>query len=86
MRQKSMPGKEPATHIVKTMRRAARRHFLAKDEIRIVLEGLRGSIAERCHREGDRSEPPLPLAKHPAGFRLAYATVGNGQPVLKSAH
>ena len=39
MRQKSMPGKEPATHIVKTMRRAARRHFLAKDEIRNVLEG-----------------------------------------------
>jgi transposase len=32
----------------------ARRHFSAEDEIRIVLEGLRGedSIAELCRREG----------------------------------
>jgi transposase len=34
-----MPGKEPATQIVKNIRRATRRHFSAEDKIRIVLEG-----------------------------------------------
>jgi len=54
MRQKSVPGKEPATQVVKNIRRATRRHFSAEDKIRIVLEGLRGedSIAELCRREG----------------------------------
>jgi transposase len=53
MRQKSVPGKEPATQVVKNIRRATRRHFSAEDKIRIVLEGLRGedSIAELCRRE-----------------------------------
>ncbi len=50
MRQKSVPGKEPATQVVKNIRRATRRHFSAEDKIRIELEGLRGedSIAELC--------------------------------------
>ena len=54
MRQKSVPVKEPATQVVKNIRRATRRHFSAEDKIRIVLEGLRGedSIAELCRREG----------------------------------
>ena len=54
MRQKSVPEKEPATQVVKNLRRATRRHFSAEDKIRIVLEGLRGedSIAELCRREG----------------------------------
>src|SRR3974377_2065875 len=54
MRQKSMPEKEPATQVVKNIRRATRRHFSAEDKIRIVLEGLRGedSIAELCRKEG----------------------------------
>ena len=54
MRQKSVPGKEPATQVVKNIRRATRRHFSAEDKIRIVLEGLRGedSIAELCRKEG----------------------------------
>ena len=54
MRQKSVPGKEPATQVAKKIRRATRRHFSAEDKIRIVLEGLRGedSIAELCRREG----------------------------------
>ena len=36
------------------IRRAARRHFSAKDKIRMVLEGLRGedSTAELCRKEG----------------------------------
>src|SRR6184192_3380132 len=54
MRQKSGPEKEPATQIVKNIRRATRRQFTAEDKIRIVLEGLRGedSIAELCRSEG----------------------------------
>jgi transposase len=49
MRQKSGSVKEPATQVLKNIRRATRR-----DKIRIVLEGLRGEdcIAELCRREG----------------------------------
>lgn len=52
MRQKSGPGKAPAEHVLKDIRRATRRHFLAEEKIRIVLEGLRGkgSMAELCRR------------------------------------
>jgi len=39
MSQKSVPEKEPATQVVKNIRRATRRHFSAEDKIRIVLEG-----------------------------------------------
>jgi transposase-like protein len=48
------PVKEPATQVLKNIRRATRRHFSAEDKIRIVLEGLRGedSIAVLCRREG----------------------------------
>ena len=54
MRQKSGLVKEPAEKVVKDIRRATRRQFLAEEKIRIVLEGLRGeeSIAELCRREG----------------------------------
>src|SRR3954469_8442453 len=54
MRQKSVPEKEPATEVVKKIRRATRRRFSAEEKIRIVLEGLRGedSIAELCRKEG----------------------------------
>jgi transposase len=54
MRQGSRPPKQPAEQVVKTIRRATRRHFSAEDKIRIVLDGLRGedSIAELCRREG----------------------------------
>jgi hypothetical protein len=45
MRQKSVPDKEPATQVVKNIRRAMRRHFSAEDKIRIVLEGPRGETA-----------------------------------------
>jgi len=48
------PVKAPAEQVVKDIRRATRRRFLADDKIRIVLEGLRGedSIAELCRKEG----------------------------------
>ena len=54
MRPKSSSPKKPAEQVVKDIRRATRRHFLAEDKIRIVLEGLRGddSIAELCRKEG----------------------------------
>ena len=54
MRQRSVPEKAPAEHVVKDIRRATRRQFSAEEKIRIVLEGVRGeeSIAELCRREG----------------------------------
>ena len=54
MKQKSGPAKEPASAVVKDIRRATRRQFSAEEKSRIVLEGLRGeeSIAEVCRREG----------------------------------
>jgi transposase-like protein len=50
MRQKSGPQKEPATQVVKNIRRATRRHFSAEDKIRIVLEGLRGGVQNLYYR------------------------------------
>ena len=40
--------------MAKYIRRATRRHFSAEDNIRIVLDGLRGEdgITEICRREG----------------------------------
>ena len=40
--------------VVKQIRRATRRKFLADEKIRIVLEGLRGEtpVAELCRKEG----------------------------------
>ena len=54
MSPKSLTTKPPAEAVVRDIRRATRRHYSAKDKIRIVLEGLRGehSIAELCRREG----------------------------------
>ena len=53
MRQKSVPEKEPATQVVKNIRRATRRHF---SRIYFVLYwkacAARDSIAELCRREG----------------------------------
>ena len=46
--------KSTAEKAVRDIRRATRRHYSAEENIRIVLEGLRGedSIAELCRREG----------------------------------
>src|SRR6476659_10057570 len=48
MRQKSVPVNEPATQVLKNVRRATRRHFSAEDKIRRGED----SIAELCRREG----------------------------------
>ena len=39
---KNSPLKARAERVVKDIRRATRRHFSAEDNIRIVLDGLRG--------------------------------------------
>ena len=54
MRQKSGTGKAPAEQVIKDIRRATRKQYSAEEQIRIVLEGLRGeeSIAALCRREG----------------------------------
>src|SRR3954452_22280248 len=54
MRQKSETPKVSSEQIVKDIRRATRKAYSAEDELRIVLDGLRGeySIAELCRREG----------------------------------
>ena len=43
MRQKSVPVREPATQVLKNIRRATRGHFSAEDKIRIVLEVSRST-------------------------------------------
>ena len=57
MMTKSNPYKDSAEKTVRDIRRRTRRHYSAKDKIRIVLEGLRGedSIAELCRKEGINS-------------------------------
>src|SRR5262244_2774390 len=54
MREKSTTAGSPSERLVKTIRRATRKHYSAEEKIRIVLDGLRGesSIAELCRREG----------------------------------
>ena len=54
MNTKNRVHKESAEKAVRDIRRAARRHYSAREKIRIVLQGLRGedSIAELCRKEG----------------------------------
>ena len=54
MRRKSTTPTSPSERLVKTIRRATRKHYSAEEKIRVVLDGLRGeaSIAELCRREG----------------------------------
>lgn len=53
MSQKSLNQKPSSERLVKDIRQATWKHYLAEDKIRIVLDGLRGeqSIAELCRRE-----------------------------------
>ena len=44
----------PSERLVRDIRRVTRKHYSAKEKIRVVLDGLRGEviISERCRREG----------------------------------
>jgi transposase len=65
MRQQTRPSKEPAEKVVQDIRRATRKHYSAKEKIRIVLEGLRGedSIAELCRAQRRAALEPLPHSR-----------------------
>ena len=54
MNTKNRVHKDSTDKAVRDIRRATRRHYSAKEKVRIVLEGLRGedSIAELCLKEG----------------------------------
>ena len=54
MRPKPNSPKTPSEKIVRDIRRATRKHYLAEEKIRIVLDGLRGesSVSALCRREG----------------------------------
>ena len=54
MRQKSRSVGSHGEKVVKDIRRATRKQYLAEEKIRIALDGLKGeeSIAELCRREG----------------------------------
>jgi hypothetical protein len=57
MRQNSVPVKEPATQVVKNIRRATRRHFSAEDKIRIWRQqsfGVFGAYSNQ--RPGERAD------------------------------
>ena len=73
MRQKSVPGKEPATEVVKNIRRSTRRHFSAEDKIRIGqparCEGWEGEQHVMQSRSIRRSgQPTRASASQNAGF------------------
>jgi transposase len=54
MSQKSDNPNPSSDRLLKDIRRATRRQYLAEEKIRVVLDGLRSehSIAELCRREG----------------------------------
>jgi transposase len=54
MKQKSQTIQTGATKAIKDIRRAIRKQYSAEENIRIVLDGLRGeeTIAELCRIEG----------------------------------
>ena len=54
MNTKNRTQKDSAEKAVRDIRRSTRRHYSAKEKIRIVLQGLCGenSIVELCRKEG----------------------------------
>jgi len=82
MKPKSSNAKSPAERVVKDIRRKTRRHFSAEDNIRIVLDGLRGddSIAELCRRKALRRACITPGPR--SSWRLASVAWLAIRPVL----
>ena len=54
MRQTTGTRKSPGEKIIKDIKRATRKHYSSEEQIRVVLDGLRGedSIAKLCRRDG----------------------------------
>jgi len=54
MRQKAASRTTPSEKVVNDIRRATRKRHSPEENIRIILDGLRGEdgIAELCRREG----------------------------------
>lgn len=52
--------KSPGEKIVRSIKRATRKQYSSEENIRTILDGLRGkdSIAELCRREGISQGPP----------------------------
>jgi hypothetical protein len=71
-----VPEKEPATQVVKNIRRATRRHFSAEDNIRIVLEGLRGNAWQRSRGSAATARLLLINSSFSLGARSAGPTAG----------
>ncbi len=90
MNTKNRVHKDSAEKAVRDIRRATRRHYSAKEKIRIVLQGLRGedSIAELCRKEGINqnlyyrwSKEPLEVGKRRlAGDVVREATSDEVRP------
>jgi hypothetical protein len=59
MSQKSLNQKPSSERLVKDIRQATWKHYLAEDKIRIVLDGLRG---EQSHAEFSLAIPFLSSA------------------------
>jgi transposase-like protein len=78
-------SKASAERLVKDIRGANRRHFSAKDKIRIVLECLRGGdgIAELCRKEGIKKACITPGPR--SSWRPANADFLLTLPVLQPA-
>ena len=66
MKQKPTGRPSSSDQIIRDIKRKTRKQYGAEEEIRIVLDGLRGedSIAELCRREGIAQS--LYYAKHAA--------------------
>jgi transposase len=46
MGQKSVHAESPSERLVKTIRRVTRKHYSSEEKIRIVLDGLRRTLAK----------------------------------------
>jgi hypothetical protein len=77
MKQKSVPEKEPATQVVKNIRRATRRHFSAEDKDPHCTgrPARRGQYRRALPPRGDRPDANVILRHHAEGTLLPR-TVG----------
>ncbi len=82
MNMKKRAHKDSAEKAVRDIRRATRRHYSAKEKIRIVLEGLRGEdrIAELCRKEGINQNLYTRWSKEPLEAGKKFAIIDRALP------